>query len=146
MQTVKFKKLHPNAVTPTKANPTDAGFDLTAISWTVSDDHTYIEYGTGIAVEMPENYIGYVFPRSSISRVQQVLSNSVGVIDQEYRGEIRFRFRETWRGEHFEPNVYKVGERIGQIVFMPLPPVQLVEVEELSESGRGEGGFGSSGK
>ena len=143
---IRFKKLSPDAQTPSRANATDAGFDLTAIGWRVSDDHTYIEYSTGIAVEMPENYVGLIFPRSSISRVQQMLSNSVGVVDSGYRGEICFRFRQTWRGGHFEPNVYKVGEKIGQIVFMPLPAVELVEVEELSNSDRGEGGFGSSGK
>lgn len=146
MVTIKFKKLHPDAVTPTKANPTDAGFDLTAIGWKVSDDHTYIEYSTGIAVEMPENYVGLIFPRSSVSRVQQVLANCVAVIDAGYRGELILRYRETWRGAHFEPNTYKVGEKIGQIVFMPLPAVELVEVKELSNSDRGEGGFGSSGK
>lgn len=142
---VKFKKLTPNSVTPTKANQADAGFDLVATDWRVSEDHTYIEYKTGIAVEIPLGYVGYIFPRSSVSRVQQILCNSVGVVDSGYRGEIMLRYRQTWRGGHFEPQVYRVGEKVGQLIIMPIPEIEFLEVEELSESDRGEGGFGSTG-
>lgn len=143
---IKFKKLTPNSVTPTKANTTDAGFDLVATGWSVSDDYTYVEYKTGIAVEIPIGYVGYIFPRSSVSRVQQLLCNSVAVIDSGYRGEIMLRYRQTWRGAHFEPQLYKVGEKIGQLIIMPIPEIEFLEVEELLESDRGSGGFGSTGK
>jgi len=139
---VPFKKLHPDAVTPTKAHPTDAGFDLVAITdGTPSEDWTYIEYLTGIAVEIPAGHVGLIFPRSSISRVQQYLSNSVGVIDSGYRGEIRFRFRDSG----YVKDRYKSGDKIGQLVIMPLPKIELEETDALTDADRGTDGFGSSG-
>ncbi len=146
MQPIKFIKLHPDAVMPTKANNSDAGFDLTAISAKRADDYTYMEYGTGIAIEIPENWVGLIFQRSSVSRVQQSLSNAVGVIDSGYRGEISFRFRDVQSGILDKCKRYEVGDRIGQIIFMPLSLVELVETSELSDSDRGNNGFGSSGK
>lgn len=143
---VKFKKITPTATIPTKANPLDAGFDLVATSAVVSHDHTFFEYGAGLAIEIPAGHVGLIYPRSSVSRVQQVLCNSVAVIDAGYTGEIKLRYRMTWRGGWFEPQIYKVGDKIGQLVIMPIPNVEFVEVEELSESQRGANGFGSSGQ
>jgi dUTP pyrophosphatase len=139
---VKFKKLSPQAVAPKIMRAGDAGADLTATRYVEGPE--YIEYGTDIAVEIPPGFVGYIFPRSSISNKTLILSNSVGVIDSNYRGEIKFRFKshEGVLGE----NKYEVGDRIGQLVVMPIPTVTFEEAEELSESNRGEQGYGSSGK
>ncbi len=146
---VKFKKLHPDAVTPTKAHDTDAGYDITAISKTQDIDGNYV-YGTGIAVEIPAGYFGDLRPRSSNAKRQLILANSCGVIDAGYRGEILFKFKRleqyyTSYKRHDNP-VWEVGDRIGQLIILPLPDVELVEVSELSDSERGAGGYGSSGE
>lgn len=141
---VKIKKLVENAVIPTYAHNTDAGMDLTATSRNI-DTQGNIVYGTGIAVEIPQGYVGLVFPRSSIAKTDLSLSNAVGVIDSGYRGEITFKFRDH---QPLNGNVswYRVGERIGQLIIMPYPKIEFEEVEELSETDRGLGGFGSTGK
>lgn len=138
---IKFKKLSPNAVTPSYAKPGDAGMDMVAISF--RKDEMYYEYGTGIAVEIPEDHVGLIFPRSSISNTKMILSNHVGVVDSGYRGEIKFRFKKlAWDNG----SVYNVGDKIGQLIIMPIPYVELEETTELSSSDRGTGGFGSTGK
>lgn len=146
---IKFKKLHPDAVIPTKAHPTDAGFDLTAISREY-DKHGALVYGTGIATEIPEGYAGFIFPRSSIAKYDVALSNSVGVIDCSYRGEIMAKFKPTTyyaknRNSLSPLKSYKVGERIAQLIIMPIPEVEFIETDTLSETERGAGGYGSSG-
>jgi dUTP pyrophosphatase len=138
---IKFKKLSKEAVAPAYAKPGDAGMDMVAISF--RKDEMYYEYGTGIAVEIPEGYVGLIFPRSSISNTKMILANHVGVVDSGYRGEIKFRFKKlAWDNGI----VYEVGDRIGQLIIMPIPYVELEEVDELSSSDRGNGGFGSTGK
>lgn len=139
---VKVKKLHPEAVIPQYAKPGDAGLDLVAISDPKHVDG-YLEYKTGLALEIPEGYVGLLFPRSSISKKDLAFCNSVGVIDSGYRGEICFRMRIT--GVRFPIRVYEKGDRVGQIVIMPYPTIELVETEELSDSERGAGGYGSTG-
>ena len=148
---VKIKKLHPNAVIPRYAKNSDAGLDLTAISANIEENGFYTEYGTGLSIEIPEGYVGLLYPRSSISNTKMVLSNSVGVIDSGYRGEIKLRFIDTeleyendqyFGGEH----CYEPGDRIGQLIILPYPKIEFIEVDELSETDRGQGGFGSSGK
>ncbi|MBR0291113.1 MAG: dUTP diphosphatase [Bacteroidales bacterium] len=140
---VRFKKLHPEAVVPTKAHPQDAGFDLTCT--TVENDDNCISYGTGIAVEIPDGYVGLVFPRSSVYRKDLILSNSVGVIDSNYRGEISMKFKTDGIPGGFSVAAYEVGDRIGQLLIIPYPEIEFEEAEELSESDRGEGGYGSTG-
>ena len=137
---IKVKKLDENAVIPKYAKLGDAGLDLTATSIEHTDN--YIEYGTGLALEIPQGYVGLVFPRSSISKTGLSLSNSVGVIDSGYRGEIKFRFRLT----NDQRVWYSVGDRVGQIIIMPYPSINLTEVDELSSSDRSSGGFGSTGE
>lgn len=143
---VKFKKLHESAVIPTQARQGDAGADLTAVRAKVSwgPEHTSfsVEYWTGLAVEIPEGYVGLTFPRSSISGKDLSLANSVGVIDSGYRGEISFRFKSL--GDGFK--MYQVGDRVGQLVIIPYLGVDPVECDELSDSERGTGGYGSTGK
>lgn len=135
---VKIKRLNDKAILPTKAHATDAGYDLYASSCHYEDG--MLHYGTGIAVEIPEGYVGLVFPRSSIANTHLTLSNSVGVIYSGYRGEVMAKFRKGGsRGYH-------VGERIAQLIIIPYLEVTFEEVDELSDSDRGEGGYGSTGK
>ena len=136
---VLFKKLHPEAVKPKFGKPGDAGADLVATSINMSGHQ--IVYGTGLAVEIPEGMVGLVFPRSSIRNYDLVMSNSVGVIDSGYRGEIMvtFNIKNPWH------QIYDIGDRIAQLVIMPVPLVQYTEVAELSETNRGTGGHGSTG-
>ena len=139
---VRFKKLTENAVTPVKAHPTDAGFDLTCTSVTEDREHNCVSYGTGLAFEIPEGHVGLLFPRSSIYKQDLLLSNAVGVVDSHYRGEVMAKFKISFPNQHR----YAIGDRICQMVIMPIPAVELVEADELSDTDRGAGGYGSSGK
>ena len=138
---VKIKKVTESAVIPTKAHATDAGYDLYADSIGY-DDCGNVVYGTGVAVEIPQGYVGFVFPRSSIARTGLILSNAVGVIDSGYRGEIMAKFRRA----QVPAEEYKLGERIAQLIILPYPDVKFDVVDKLSDSDRGAGGYGSSGK
>lgn len=147
---IKIKKLHPDAVIPKYAKEGDAGLDLTCIS-KKQDRHNLI-YGTGLSVEIPEGHVGLIFPRSSLTNYDLSLGNHVGIIDSNYRGEIIFKFRRqavmdetgsSYLGHTLKE--YNVGDKIGQIIIVPYPKVEFVEVDQLSESERGSGGFGSSG-
>lgn len=138
---VKIKRLNENAVIPQYAHNTDAGMDLTAISKT-TDENGCVVYGTGLAFEIPEGYVGLLFPRSSNAKKALLLTNSVGVVDSGYRGEVMMKFRKSYP---FEMPIYEVGERIGQIIIMPYPKVTFIEADELSSSERGAGGYGSTG-
>jgi dUTP pyrophosphatase len=137
---VRFKKLSEKAVTPQYAKPGDAGMDLVATS--LVEGEVFYEYGTDIAVEIPEGYVGLLFPRSSISKTKQILANHVGVIDSGYRGELKVRFKTlNWDcGE-----IYRIGDRVCQLIIIPHPSIELEEVSELSETHRSDSGFGSSG-
>lgn len=138
---VNFKKLNEHAVLPTYAKLGDAGMDLTATS-IISNEPFQITYGTGIAVEIPEGFVGLVFPRSSIRKYDVDLSNSVGVIDAGYRGEIQATFTKK---KGVVSKTYNVGDRILQIMIIPHPFITFEEVDELSDTDRGVGGFGSTG-
>jgi dUTP pyrophosphatase len=136
---VKIKKLSPESIIPTYAKVGDAGMDL-VITDIKGENKFDITYGFGISMEIPEGFMGLVFPRSSIRKTDLVLSNAVGVIDSGYRGEIQATFKKTGL------NKYEIGDRGAQIIIMPHPIVDFVEVEELTNTERGEGGFGSTGK
>ena len=144
MLEVKFKKLVPEAKIPAYAKPGDAGLDLTATSKHWSDDFQCWIYGTGLAVEIPEGYVGLIFPRSSIRKYCLALTNCVGVIDSGYRGEVTVVFKNNHPDNNQAP--YKIGERIAQIKIQEVIPIEFEEVEELSNTERGEGGYGSTGK
>ena len=139
---VKVKKLSPNAVIPSYSKVGDAGMDLT-ITREIENTTFSVSYGFGIAMEIPKGYVGLVFPRSSVRNTDLLLSNCVGVIDSGYRGEIQATFKKT---NGLDSIKYKVGERGAQIIILPYPTVYMTEVPELSDSERGEGGFGSTGK
>ena len=138
---VKVKKIRESAFLPTKAHATDAGYDLYADSIGY-DDCGNVVYGTGVAVEIPKGYVGFVFPRSSIARTGLILSNAVGVIDSGYRGEIMAKFRRA----QVPAEEYKLGERIAQLIIIPYPEIEFELSNELTDSDRGSGGYGSSGK
>ncbi len=137
---VKIKKLRDDAVIPSYSKEGDVGMDLTATSKdSVSDP--YIEYGTGLSIEIPSGFVGLVFPRSSISKLDLRLCNSVAVVDSGFRGEWKCRFKVT---DHMFPSTYEVGDRIAQLIILPYPEIEFEEVDELSDSERGTGGFGST--
>ena len=137
---VKIKKLNENAVIPRYAHPTDAGLDLVAVSKSKDRDGNFV-YGTGLAFEIPDGFVGLVFPRSSVSARCMTMANCVGVIDSCFRGEVTAKFR-----PHLFAKPYDKGDRVAQMIIMPYPHIDFVEVDELSESDRGEGGYGSTGK
>ena len=144
---LKFKRLDTEkAIMPIRAHKGDAGLDLTATDITLEPNEcgqTVVVYHTGLAVEIPEGYVGLLFPRSSIAKKSMFLTNCVGVIDSGYRGEITAKMHITTDAA---PAIYKVGEKFVQFIVMPLIDVDVVEAVELSESDRGEGGYGSSDK
>ena len=133
---VKIRKTREHAIIPKYAKSGDAGLDLTAVDRKV--EGMWITYYTGLALEIPKGHVGLLFPRSSVYKTEQRLANSVGVIDSGYRGEIMMKFSRSM-------NQYKIGDRIGQLIIIPYPQVEFEEVEELSETNRGSGGFGSTG-
>lgn len=138
---IKIKKIVEESVIPSYARPGDACMDLTAISKKIVDEgtHGYVEYGFGLAFEIPENHVMFIFPRSSISNTGLILSNAVGVVDSGFRGEVKARFK-------WVPNTtqYNVGDRVAQFIVIERTPMVLEVVDELSETVRGEDGFGST--
>jgi dUTP pyrophosphatase len=164
---VKIKKLHKDAVIPAYATDGSAGMDIVATTKN-HDDKGNIVYGTGLAFEIPKGYVGLLFPRSSNTKKDLVLLNSVGVLDSDYRGEVTFKYRNTintinllkswWQKNilrkkeldlkvySFTRNAYEVGDKIGQIIIVKHPYIEFEESETLSETMRGAGGYGSTGK
>jgi dUTP pyrophosphatase len=139
---VRIKKLNENAVVPSYAKSGDAGMDLVATK-IISNTTFDVTYGTDLAMEIPKGFVGLIFPRSSIRKYELILSNSVGVIDSGYRGELQATFKKE---NGLDSLAYKVGDRIAQIMIIPHPPIEFNEVDELSDTERGDGGFGSTGK
>lgn len=139
---VKFKKLHPDAVTPSYAKAGDAGLDMTAVAINTTDN--YVEYKTGIAIEIPEGFVGFLCPRSSVTNKSLIVKNSIGIIDSGYRGEISVRFYDTKENPISKTQYYATGERVAQLIIVPIPTIELEECEELSQSERGKNGYGST--
>lgn len=144
---VKIKKLSENAVIPSYAKPGDAGMDLTAVTYKYdAENHCHI-YGTQLAFEIPEGYVGLVFPRSSNRKTECYMANHVGIIDSGYRGEVivSFKNRDNLLYTMDDAAPYQLKDRIAQIIIMPYPIIELELVDKLSETERGEGGHGSTG-
>ena len=142
---LKIKKVNKNAIIPKRATQGSAGMDLCACidaPLTLRGGETAV-IPTGIAIALPSNEAGaFVFARSGLAIKHGIgLLNSVGVIDSDYRGEIKVGVINQIN----EPYTIEPGERIAQLVVMPVCPVDTVEVESLDETARGEGGFGSTG-
>jgi dUTP pyrophosphatase len=144
MKPLKFKKLHPDAVLPARARPGDAGLDLTAVSdpkIVNENDYQYVEYDLGVAVEIPENKVGLLFPRSSQSKIGLILANCVGVVDSGFRGNLTARFKP----DQSKNSLYKKGDRIVQLVVVDCYMGEAEWADSLLETQRGSGAFGSTG-
>ena len=144
---VKIKRLHKDAVIPSYAKPGDAGLDLTAVTAvtkynSITDRTVGVEVDSMISVEIPEGHVGLVFPRSSIKSTGVRLSNTVGVIDSQYRGTIKAYFDITDDSLIY----YEPGNRFAQLIILPYPQIEFIEVDELSSTERGSGGYGSTNK
>jgi len=139
---INVKKITKDAVVPKFNYDTDAGADLTATSVEVKGD--LLIYGTGLAFEIPKGYYMQISPRSSVYKYDLELVNSLGIVDASFRGEVKFIFRKTC-DNNIRPNVYNIGDRIGQAIIRKIVPTEYIEVDELAVSERGEGGFGSTG-
>lgn len=166
---LKFKKLDERAVIPTYAHKGDIGLDVTAIDVEYDEDNDLYIYHTGLACEMEEGYALLCLPHSSNTKTNAYLPNSPGLVDPAtYRGEIQWRYKLrdvttlptsffhilddiTQNSEEklqwiMNNAPYKVGDRIGQFVVVQVPQLDIEEVDELSETERGTGAWGSSGK
>lgn len=157
---VRFQKLHEDAVLPFYGTEGAAGLDVTATSKSY-DEYGNVVYGTGIAMEIPIGYVCLIFPRSSNAKKDLILSNSVGVLDSDYRGELSFKFKPSGiaipvyeNDIPIQPVVqwpnsdlieYEVGDRIGQLVIIPYPKIEPEWADELSSTDRGDAGWGSTG-
>lgn len=139
---VKFKKLVPEAVAPSKTHEWDAGYDLTATGVKWNNIFKCFEYSFGLSVEIPDGYVGLMFARSSIYKKDLTLTNAVGVIDAPFRGEMKALFKSTTEAANL--NVYNIGDRIAQLVIIPIPQITFVETEELNTTQRGTNGWGST--
>ena len=145
MTTIKFKKLTPTAQVPTRGSKYAAGYDLSADvgSNVLIAPHTTIKIGTGLAVELPEKTFGAVYARSGIASKEGLRpANCTGVVDSDYRGEIIVALH----NDSDTMRMVEPGERIAQLVVQPYVSVEFEEVETLSTTVRGEGGFGSTGQ
>lgn len=137
---IKIKKLHPNAVIPQYAHIGDAGVDLVATEVNVVGRIYEVKFG--IAIEFPKGYVARIYPRSSIYKTGLVLANSSGTIDQIYSGELMAKFYSVIpTGQE-----YKVGDRCAQLILEKIPEMEFEEVEKITETERGSGGFGSTGR
>lgn len=141
---LKIRKIKDNATIPTRGSEEAAGVDLYACinsPVTIYPDETYV-IGSGIAFEPPKGYFGAVVPRSSVGIKRNLtLPNNVGIIDNDYRGEIMIAFHNIGN----QPEVINPDERIAQLVLLPYITCPIEEIDELTETERGEGGIGSTG-
>ena len=145
METIRFKRLSSLAKTPTRGSEEAAGYDLyAAINETTSiPPHSTVKIGTGLSFELPTGTFGAIFARSGLATKMGLRpSNCTGVCDSDYRGE----YIVAIHNDTNEEKVINPGERIAQLILMPYIPMTFKEVENLSETDRGSGGFGSTGK
>lgn len=134
---IKVKKLYDDSVIPFHSTVGSAGYDCVAHSIYDNQDRHLYEYGLGVAVEIPKGYVGLLFPRSSSADRGNLMANCVGVIDSDFRGEIVAKFK-------YGNCPYNVSEKVAQLVIVKLPNVEFNEVDELSSTERGTGGYGST--
>ena len=153
---IKVKRLTESAELPKKATDGSGAYDIKCTTtYFVQtgnpklDEHTskpissYLECHTGLAIQIPKGYVGLAFPRSSISDTGHLMCNGVGVIDSDYRGELTARFYNLSQSRRRE---YESGDRIFQLMIIPVPELEFVETKELDKTERGEGGYGSTGR
>ncbi len=137
---MKVKKLDPRAKLPLRAHPTDSGADLFALERTVLPAHHIVKVRTGIAVELPENTSGIIWGKSSVE--SKGIKAMAGLVDAPYRGELLVCMYNLNDSEF----VFEAGQKVAQLVVLPTLYPTFEEVAELSDTSRGEGGFGSTGK
>jgi len=147
---IKFKRLHKDAKLPQRASELAGGWDVVATEMDDKNSRDFMICKLGFALEIPEGYRLVLVPRSSLTKTYWVMQNSPGLGDADYRGEYQMRFRcipaDTDRESlHYMRFPYLVGDRVGQIYLEKVIPMEFVEVDELSDSDRGSGGFGSTG-
>jgi len=140
---VKIKKLVPEAVIPKYSKPGDAGLDLVAVSKSF-DEFGNVVYGIGLAFEIPEGYYLDIRPRSSNTKMDLVMLNSPATVDSGYRGEVTIKYRYSLGLG--EKKIYEVGDRVAQGIILAYPTIEFEEAEELSETERGHGSYGHTGK
>ena len=139
---INFRRLQSNAIQPSQGSQWAAGYDLYSCGSHIIEPHTTLKIGTGIAVEIPEGYFGAIFARSGLATKRGLRpANCVGVVDADYRGELIVALHNDTE----YPQEVSEGERIAQLVIIPHLSVRFVEVDDLSSTVRGEGGFGSTG-
>ena len=147
MSMVQIKKLRENALLPSRGSALAAGYDLCACldgaEAVIIPPHHTVKLGTGLAFALPEGTFGAVFARSGLASKQDLRpANCVGVIDSDYRGECFIALHNDGTQER----TVRHGDRIAQLVLLPFLPMEFEEVDALSETARGEGGFGSTGR
>jgi dUTP pyrophosphatase len=141
---LRFRRLVAGAAAPERSHPDDAGYDLRAAEAAELGPGERASVGTGIALEIPEGHGGLVLPRSGLAARHGIaLVNAPGLIDAGYRGEVRVLLLNTDRSSSFS---VEVGDRIAQLLLVRHEALEVVEAEELAESARGDGGFGSTGR
>ena len=136
---MNVKKLHPNALLPRRAHPTDSGADLFAVERTVLPPHAVTHVHTGVAVELPENTSGIIWGKSSVE--SKGIKAMAGLVDAPYRGELivcMYNLNDT-------EFIFEAGQKVAQLVVLPTLYPDITEVAELSDTARGAGGFGSTG-
>jgi dUTP pyrophosphatase len=136
---MKFKLIGGGACTPCIGTEHSAGIDL-RLSSIIKSDHGVLTLGLGVAVEIPENHFGILAVRSSIGAKGLTMTNSVGIIDSDYRGELMMKCVFTYKGHDFPG----IGERIAQLIVIPYLKTEVEIVDELTDTVRGSGGFGST--
>lgn len=141
---VKRHKDYPDAPLPIKGTPYAAGADLTCVDIEYDEALDVWTLHSGLCFEIPEGHVGLLFPRSSIYKTGEYLTNCIGVIDSDYRGEVTAKMRYDVVEEATKP--YEIGDRFVQMIILPYPIVEYMFAEELSETERGIGGYGSTGK
>ena len=134
-----IKKLLPTAKLPKKAYKTDAGFDLFAAKKTIINSQSEKAISTGLAVEIPKGYFGLIKIRSGLS-INQHLTESAGVIDSDYRGTLKV----VLVNYTYAPKTIEEGEKIAQLIILPVPEIKIVIKKELSKTERNKNGFGST--
>lgn len=137
---VVVKKLHPDAKMPTYANPFDAGMDMFALEDTVVEPGQVAKVRSGIAMEIQEGFVGLCWDKSGVSTKGKI-KTLAGVIDAGYRGEVLMAVMNLGT----EPYTFKKGDKVLQMLIQPIEKPEVIEAEELTETERGEGGFGSTG-
>ncbi len=150
---LKVKLINSDAKVPSKGHPSDAGYDLTVVDdGALSKDGNYIEYKTGLVVQPEPGFHTEIFPRGSVSKTSLMLANSIGLVDQNYTGELILRFKiirpttglDSSPSEPFVIKTFKKGEKAAQLVIRKTEQSEIEVVDEVSQTDRGDGRFGST--